>query len=212
MDDGTLDSENSFLLTASQQSAAVDRTGLAQLRSLSKDLGAVFGLISQASSPTVSAPGDVVSGLAELPCDACPAPMTRHEAEVYCRSRGMRLPTALEWELAVRGVDGRVYPWGDRFDARRANLPGLPEKGRSAALTPVDAHRDNLSPFGLYDTVGNAGDWVTNDASAYERVYMGATYRFEPEDATAFRLLPITDSDYLVREITARCVAPARRW
>ena len=41
------------------------------------------------------------------------------------------------------------------------------------------------------------------------RVYMGATYRYNPEDATSFRLLPVTDSDYLVQPITARCVIPA---
>ncbi len=134
--------------------------------------------------------------------------MTRHEAEVYCRSRRMRLPTALEWELAVRGVDGRVYPWGNKFDASRANVPGLPDKGaKPPALKPVDAYPDQRSPFGLIDTVGNAGDWVVNDVSSYERVYMGATYRFNPEDATAFRMLPVTDSDYLVHEITARCVS-----
>jgi len=48
---------------------------------------------------------------------------------------------------------------------------------------------------------------LTNDSGSYERVYMGATYRYNPEDATAFRMLPITDDDYLVQEITARCVA-----
>jgi hypothetical protein len=36
---------------------------------------------------------------------------------------------------------------------------------------------------------------------------MGATYRYNPEDATAFRMLPVTDDDYVVQEITARCVA-----
>ena len=40
-----------------------------------------------------------------------------------------------------------------------------------------------------------------------ERVYMGATYRYNPEDATVFRLLPVTDSDYLIQEITVRCVS-----
>jgi formylglycine-generating enzyme required for sulfatase activity len=208
---GQLEPDNSFILTARRQSAAVEQTGLTQLRSLNRDLGAIFGVVSAATSPTVSAPGDIVAGLVNLPCDTCPAPMTRYEAEVYCQSRRMRLPTALEWELAVRGVDGRVYPWGNRFDASRANVPGLPEKGGpSPALKPVDAYKEQLSPFGLIDTVGNAGDWVVNDIGSYERVYMGATYRYNPEDATAFRLLPITDSDYLVREITVRCVDPAR--
>lgn len=209
---GLLDESQSFLLTARRQSAAVDATGLGQLRTLGKDLGNIFGVISQSTSSGLSAPGDIVTGVVTLPCDACPAPMTKHEAEVYCRTRGMRLPTALQWELAVRGVDGRVYPWGDRFDASRANVPGLPAKGDPPpALKPVEAYRQYRSPFGLYDTVGNAGDWVVNDVSSYERVYMGATYRFNPEDATAFRLLPITDSDYLVREVTTRCVAPAGR-
>jgi formylglycine-generating enzyme required for sulfatase activity len=105
-----------------------------------------------------------------------------------------------------------VYPWGNQFDGNRANVPGLPDKGQpSPSLKPVDAYKNELSPFGLIDTVGNAGDWVEDETGAYERVYMGATYRFNPEDATAFRILPVTDSDYLVREITARRVAPAER-
>jgi len=210
---GLLRKENSFVLTAHQQSRAIDATGLGQLRSLNKNLGDIFGVIAQGTTTDVSAPGDIVAGAAAtLPCDTCPAPMTLHEAEVYCSGRGMRLPSALEWELAVRGVDGRVYPWGDRFDAKRANVPGLPAKGDPPpSLKPVDAYREYPSPFGLYDTVGNAGDWVVNDVSTYERVYMGATYRFNPEDATAFRMLPVTDSDYLVREITARCVTPDAR-
>jgi hypothetical protein len=98
----------------------------------------------------------------------------------------------------IRGATGSI---------RRANVPGLPEKSaNSPALSPVDAYRARRSPFGLYDTVANAGDWVVNDVSSYERVYMEATYCFYPEDATAFRMLPVTDSDYLFREITARCV------
>jgi hypothetical protein len=211
MESGQLDPDNSFILSARPQGAAVEKTGLAQLRSLNKDLGTIFGIVSSATSPILSAPGDIVAGLVELPCASCPAPMTRHEAEVYCQSRRMRLPTALEWELAVRGVDARVYPWGNRLDASRANVPGLPEKGDpSPALKPVDAYKEQRSPFGLIDTVGNAGDWVVNDIGSYERVYMGATYRYNPEDATAFRLLPVTDCDYLIREITVRCVAAAR--
>ena len=205
--DGHLPRDVSLVLTARQQQSAVKRTGLEQLHSLNKNLGEVFGIVSQANSQTVSASGDIVAGLITLPCEDCPAPMTRTEAEIYCRSRGMRLPTAGEWELAVRGVDGRVYPWGNRFDSNRANVPGLPQKGEPRpALAPVLAYASYTSPFGLIDTVGNAGDWVENDIGSYERVYMGATYRYNPEDATAFRMLPVTDADYLVQEITARCV------
>lgn len=208
MNDGVLKPENSFLLTATRNSSAIDAVGLGQVRALNRDLSAVFGVIASATSQEVSAPGDIVVGARKAPCPTCPAVMTRLEAGIYCASQKKRLPTDLEWELAVRGVDGRIYPWGNRFDKTRANVAGLPEKGDpSPSLKPVDTYPSGASPFGLLDTVGNAGDWVANESGAYERVYMGATYRFNPEDATAFRLLPVTDSDYLVQEITARCLA-----
>jgi hypothetical protein len=208
MQAGVLKPENSFLLTSMQQSASIDAVGLGQLRSLNDNLGAVFGVIASGTSQQVSAPGDIVVGARKAPCPACPAPKTRFEAGLYCSSQKKRLPSDLEWELAVRGVDGRVYPWGNQFDNHRANVPGLPEKGDpSPSLKPVDAYPSGVSPYGLIDTVGNAGDWVTNSSGSYERVYMGATYRYNPEDATAFRMLPVTDDDYVVQEITARCVA-----
>jgi Sulfatase-modifying factor enzyme 1 len=208
MQSGGLKAENSFLLTSSERSAGLDSTGLGQVRTLNQNLGAIFGVIASGTSQQVSAPGDIVVGAGKIPCPTCPAPMTRFEAGLYCSSQKKRLPTDLEWELAARGVDGRVYPWGNQFDDKRANVPGLPQKGEPPpTLKPVDAYPGEVSPFGLVDTVGNAGDWVTNESSSYERVYMGATYRYNPEDATTFRMLPVTDSDYLFQEITARCVS-----
>ncbi|MBB2963397.1 SUMF1/EgtB/PvdO family nonheme iron enzyme [Methylobacterium sp. R2-1] len=207
---GRIKRENSFMLTFLPRRSAIDQVGAGQVRELGRDLGAIFGKIDAGTSPRVSAPGDIVVGTGEVPCATCPPPMTQFEARAYCALRGMRLPTDLEWELATRGVDGRAYPWGNRFDEKRANVPGLPAKGQpSPALKPVDAYPGERSPFGLLDTVGNAGDWVENESGSYESVYMGATYRFNPEDATAFRMLPVTDADYLVREITTRCAVDA---
>lgn len=206
---GKLAKENSFLLSWHQRNSAIDALGLQSIRPLAESLGEIVSIIAASDSNFVVEPGDIVVGTGELPCDACPAPMTRLEAQIYCEYRGMRLPTDLEWELAVRGVDGREYPWGNRFDSTKANVPGLPNKGDpSPRLKPVDAYSQVRSPFGLVDTVGNAGDWVVNESGSYERVYMGATYRFNPEDATAFRMLPVTEPYALIaREITARCVS-----
>jgi formylglycine-generating enzyme required for sulfatase activity len=204
---GVLKPEDSFVLEGRRNAAAVDAFGLEQLRSLNADLGAIFGVLEAGTSDTVAASGDLVNGLGGLACPTCPAPMTREEARLYCEYRGLSLPTDTQWELAVRGIDGRTFPWGNQFDGSKANVPGLPDKGDPPpALKPVENYAGHLSPFGLFDTVGNAGDWVINTQGDYEAVYMGATWRYNPEDATAFRMLPMTDETSLVREITARCV------
>jgi formylglycine-generating enzyme required for sulfatase activity len=204
---GKLAPDNSFLVTFNQRQAAVVATGTEQLNQLSSDLGDIFGKIDQANSEHVSAPADIVVGTGEVPCEMCPAPMTKLEAKLYCEDRGMRLPTDLEWELAVRGVDGRDYPWGNRFDESKANVPGMPDKGQEPpALKPVDAYPNERSPYGLIDTVGNAGDWIDEGGDDEGREYMGATFQYNQEDATTFRMLPVTEMDYLIRSITARCV------
>lgn len=205
--EGLLGHQGSFLLNSVRNASALDATGLEPLAGLGKDLSDIFAVIESAESDQVTGGGDLAAGLGEIACSTCPAPMMREEAILYCSHRGKRLATDLEWELAVRGTDGRVFPWGNRIDEARANIPGLPAMGEPPpALKPVDAYPQERSPFGLVDTVGNAGDWVMNTTGSYEAVYMGATYRFNPEDATSFRKSPVTDEESLIREITARCV------
>ena len=88
------------------------------------------------------------------------------DAEAYCRwlversGRPHRLPTEEEWEKAARGVDGRVFPWGDRFDATfckmRDSRPGAANNEVVGAF-PMDE-----SPYGVRDMAGGVREWVTS--------------------------------------------------
>lgn len=82
--------------------------------------------------------------------------VTWYEAEAYAAWRGGYLPSEAQWEFAARGPESRIYPWGDEWDAAKANV--LDSKG----LTAVDAYPDGVSWVGAYDMAGNAMEWVND--------------------------------------------------
>ncbi len=104
-----------------------------------------------------------------------------HEASAYCAwlsavsGQTFRLPTEFEWEKAARGPllpsprgrgaggEGRVYPWGEKFDPSRCNSV----ESQIYRTVPVGLYPNGLSPFGIWEASGNIAEWTSSWYQAY---------------------------------------------
>jgi formylglycine-generating enzyme required for sulfatase activity len=77
--------------------------------------------------------------------------LARKTRQVY------RLPSEAEWEYAARGGTSTPFWWGRRVGVRHANCREC-GTGNTEQTFPVGTYKAN--PFGLYDTAGNAAEWV----------------------------------------------------
>ncbi len=112
------------------------------------------------STPHITAPKQECHPyLAEPGFERHPAVhVTWFGVEAYCRWAKLRLPTEVEWEKAARGIDARLFPWGNEWHGeflrwRRG------ERTESEPTAEVDAHPEGRSPYGVFQMAGNVAEW-----------------------------------------------------
>jgi formylglycine-generating enzyme required for sulfatase activity len=85
-------------------------------------------------------------------------------AWAFCDYYGLMLPSEAQWEKAARGVDGRLWPWGDQ--------PPMPDicnfsNSQLDNTSSVDSFERSISPFGLLNCAGNVWEWCADQYNRY---------------------------------------------
>jgi iron(II)-dependent oxidoreductase len=102
------------------------------------------------------------------------------DARAYAAWAGKRLPHEWEWQYSAQGRDGRLYPWGNSWDASAVPTP---DKGRDlTGPAAVDAHPSGSSPFGVMDMTGNVWQWTDEYVDEHTRaaILRGGSY-YQPQ-------------------------------
>ncbi len=113
------------------------------------------------------------------------------QAQTACTNAGKRLCALDEWLAACRGPMNRTYPYGNTYVPRRCNEGRTPHPvveyfGTSVgvftsenmnnpginmlpnSLAPTGMFWDCVSPWGIYDMVGNLHEWINDPAGTFK--------------------------------------------
>jgi formylglycine-generating enzyme required for sulfatase activity len=79
------------------------------------------------------------------------------DAEAYARWKGKKLPTREQWMRAYRGDRDWLFPWGDDYNASRANVG---DNKKFPYLCAVTETPQDVTASNVFNMVGNATEYV----------------------------------------------------
>jgi len=105
------------------------------------------------------------------------------DARQYASWQGKRLPTEAEWEKAAAGKEGKLFPWGNKWDPNKCNNLLLNRQDLLRTMCNMEDGRGTIqagsipegkSPYGVEDMSGNVSEWCID---WYDKDY----YKKSPE-------------------------------
>ncbi len=150
--------------------------------------------------------------------DTLPATfVTRDEALGYARWAGVRLLSRTEWLFCAISPRALAYPWADSWQQGRANTLDLGLWPK--APTRVGTFEGGSTATHLYDMLGNAWEWVTDEVASAPGNADSATalggsylsYKREIQREGSFFAQALSAGERR-EDLGFRVCAPARDW
>ena len=103
-------------------------------------------------------------------------------------------PSTEQWEKALRGADGRAYPWGNYCEPTWACFRGS-KKGHTLPSRVQDFETD-VSVYGVCGLAGNVQDYCTSSESDDSFILMGGAWSYYPESLSMSRQRTIKKDEH----------------
>ncbi len=131
------------------------------------------------------------------------------QAKTYCAWMGAHLPETEQWELAARGAEGNLWPWGNTPEPSKnnANVIIMPQPGEKwdppQETKRVGSLKAGMTPDGVYDLLGNVWEWTLTQDEMGNHIQRGGSWKTVAERITIIRT---SDKDESSPEVGFRCI------